>query len=65
MLRKAKAGHVTGGACFGYRNVEIIGTDGQRSHVEREIVPAEAEIIRLIFRLSPEVGGLLVAASRR
>ena len=23
MLRKAKAGHVAGGACFGYRNIEI------------------------------------------
>ena len=37
MIRKARAGHVTGGACFGYRNIEIVGADGQRSHVEREI----------------------------
>src|SRR5262249_48697401 len=48
MVRKAKAGHVTGGACFGYRNVAIVGQDGQRSHVEREIEPAEAEIVRQI-----------------
>ena len=37
MLRKASAGHVTGGACFGYDNVEILGADGKRSHVERAI----------------------------
>jgi DNA invertase Pin-like site-specific DNA recombinase len=34
MVRKAKAGHVTGGSCFGYRNVEIVGVDAKRSHVE-------------------------------
>ncbi len=43
MIRKAKAGHVTGGACFGYRNVEIDGADGQRSHVERAIDATEAD----------------------
>jgi DNA invertase Pin-like site-specific DNA recombinase len=37
MLRKAKAGHVTGGRVFGYNNAEIVGTDGRRSHVERRI----------------------------
>ena len=40
MQRKARAGHVTGGWTFGYRNVEIVGVDGRRSHVEREIEPA-------------------------
>ena len=37
MLRKAKAGHVTGGRVFGYDNVtvEVEGPDGSkhRSHV--------------------------------
>jgi DNA invertase Pin-like site-specific DNA recombinase len=37
MLRKARAGHVTGGRVFGYENVEIRGRDGRRSHVERRI----------------------------
>ena len=37
MQRKARAGHVTGGRVFGYDNVEILGPDGQRSHVERRI----------------------------
>ena len=37
MMRKARAGHVTGGRVFGYDNVEILGADGRRSHVERAI----------------------------
>src|SRR5262245_47787281 len=36
MARKARSGHVCGGSCFGYRNVEITGADGQRSHVEHD-----------------------------
>jgi len=56
MLRKAKAGHVTGGSVFGYDNVDIAGTvpDAQgrlkRSHVELCVNDAEAEIVRTIFR---------------
>ena len=50
MLRKAKAGHVTASGCFGYRSLEIVGADGKRSHVEREIEPVQADIIRQIFR---------------
>jgi hypothetical protein len=50
-LRKAKAGHVTGGACFGYVNVDVLGVDGKRSHVERKIREAEAVIVRRIFQL--------------
>ena len=37
MVRKAKAGHVTGGRVFGYDNVEVLMPTGQRSHVERQI----------------------------
>lgn len=57
MLRKAQAGHVTGGKVFGYDNVEVSGTvadaHGQlkRSHVELRINDAEADVIRRIFRL--------------
>ena len=46
MLRKAQAGYVTGGRCFGYRNVR---TD--TGHVTREIDPEEAAVVRRIFEL--------------
>jgi DNA invertase Pin-like site-specific DNA recombinase len=52
MLRKARAGHVTGGRLFGYDNVDVTAADGARSHVERRINEAEAAIIRRIFDLS-------------
>ena len=48
MLRKARAGHVTGGRCFGYDNVRANG------HVERRINAVEAEVVRQIFRLCAE-----------
>jgi site-specific DNA recombinase len=51
MQRKARAGHVTGGRVFGYDNVEITRSDGQRSHVERRINETEAEVVRRIFRM--------------
>jgi DNA invertase Pin-like site-specific DNA recombinase len=55
MLRKARAGHVCGGACFGYRNVEITlpGPDGRqhRQFVRREIEPQQAAVVRRIFEL--------------
>jgi len=59
MHRKALAGHVTGGSVFGYRNRDVyIGMDPHgrplRSHVEREIDPAEAAIVRRIFELSAQ-----------
>ena len=42
----------------GYRNVEIVGIDGKRSHVERTIEPTEADVIRTIFRFSAEGHGM-------
>jgi hypothetical protein len=30
MVRKALSGHVTGGWCYGYRNIDVSGTDGKR-----------------------------------
>jgi len=45
-VRKAKAGHVTGGRVFGYENVRVDG------HVERRILEAEGAIVRRIFERS-------------
>ena len=50
MVRKARAGYVTGGRCFGYDNLAITSPDGRRSHVERRINTSEAEIVRAIFQ---------------
>ncbi len=62
MLRKARAGHVTGGRVFGYSNVEISAVDGSRSHVVRRINQAEAEVIRGIFdRYASGLGFRLIA----
>lgn len=55
MLRKAKAGHVTGGRVFGYQNVEVLGQSveggaaGPRLHVARRIKEDEASVVRQIF----------------
>ncbi len=56
MLRKARAGHVTGGRVFGYDNFEVLGEpDAQgrqhRQRVERRINEAEAAVVRRIFEL--------------
>jgi site-specific DNA recombinase len=58
MVRKARAGHVTGGRVFGYDNLEIVGANGQRSHVERRINDAEAAVVRQIFELCAAGEGL-------
>jgi DNA invertase Pin-like site-specific DNA recombinase len=64
MVRHAKAGHVTGGSLYGYRNVDVCGPDGARSHVERRIVPDEAAVIRQIFKLSAQGYGVKGIAKR-
>jgi site-specific DNA recombinase len=46
LVRKAEAGHVPGGRTFGYDNVRRNG------HVEREINPTEAAVVRRIFDLT-------------
>ncbi len=56
LLRKAKAGHVTGGKVFGYDNREILSAEGRRLHVLRVINPAEAAIVRQVFEMF--AGGL-------
>jgi len=63
MLRKAKAGHVTGGTVFGYDNIEISATlpeaqgRTRRSHVELRINEPEANVVRRIFRLYADGNG--------
>ena len=58
MTRKARAGHVCGGRVFGYDNVEVMGADGRRSHVERSVHPTEAVVIRRIFDLCARGAGV-------
>jgi len=57
MLRKARAGHATGGRVFGYDNVEILGPDGKRSHVVRRINEEEAAVVRRIFEMCADGTG--------
>ena len=51
MLRKARAGHVTGGRVFGYDNVPVLDAAGQQSHVDRRINEREAAVIRAHLRV--------------
>jgi DNA invertase Pin-like site-specific DNA recombinase len=51
MQRKARAGHVCGGAVFGYTNREVLTADGRRSHVEREVNETAAAVIERIYQL--------------
>ena len=63
MMQKAQSGHVTGGWCYGYRNVEVTA-DGRRSHVTREIEPAEAAIVRRTIQLCTEGHGVKAIAKQ-
>ncbi len=64
MLRKAKAGLVTGGHVYGYRNQEVlsdtVGPDGRRTrqHVVRVIDEDQATVVRRIFTMCVEGKGL-------
>src|SRR5262249_35923468 len=49
MLRKARAGHVTGSRIFGYDNVAVTDAEGRRLYVERQINDAQAGVVRRIF----------------
>jgi site-specific DNA recombinase len=64
MLRKARAGHVTGGRTFGYDNVEVVGPGGTRSHVTYCINEAEAAIVRRIFERAAAGDGLKTITKR-
>ena len=59
MVRKAKAGHVTGGVVFGYDNVRLEG-----GPVVRRINEAEAEVVREIFALYASGVGVRGIAKR-
>ena len=62
MSRKARAGHVTGGRVFGYDNVVVMAPNGMRSHVERHINAAEADVVRRIFQRCAEGRGMRAIA---
>jgi DNA invertase Pin-like site-specific DNA recombinase len=64
MQRKARAGHVTGGRVFGYDNVDVVGADGKRSHVERRINEREAAVVRQIFEACAAGTGYTRTAKR-
>ncbi len=56
LRRKAEAGHVTGGKCYGYKNLDVLaepGADGRRTrlYVRREVHPPEAKALRRMFEL--------------
>lgn len=51
LLRRARAGHVANGVCFGYRNVPVLEGE-RRLHSTRVIEPAEAAVVRRIFEMS-------------
>ncbi len=69
MVRKAKAGHVTGGRVFGYDNVPVYGEPDAkgrktRRYVERRINEAEAVVVRQIFERCARGEGLKGTAKR-
>jgi DNA invertase Pin-like site-specific DNA recombinase len=53
MRRKAERGHVAGGIVYGYDNVRV------GDHIECQVNPAEAEVIRRIFHLTADDYGLI------
>jgi DNA invertase Pin-like site-specific DNA recombinase len=66
MLRKARAGHVTGWRVFGYDNVPVTvrgpNDELRRSHTTRRINEAEAAIVRRIFEMARDgIGKALIA----
>jgi site-specific DNA recombinase len=64
MLRKAKSLHVTGGKVYGYDNVEVLGTDGTRQSVTRQVNPKQAAVVRRIFELYAAGTGMFTLAHR-
>jgi DNA invertase Pin-like site-specific DNA recombinase len=63
LLRKARAGHVTGGRVYGYSNVDILGEPDQdgrrrRHHVVRAINEPQAAVVRRMFQMYAEGRGI-------
>ncbi|MDX2265916.1 MAG: recombinase family protein [Hyphomicrobiales bacterium] len=46
---RVEQGKAGGGLCYGYRAIRKIGVDGEPTRGEREIVAAEADVVRRIF----------------
>src|SRR5436309_2530940 len=64
MVRKARAGYVTGNRTFGYDNVVVTSPEGQRLHVARRVNADEAAVIRRIYELCASGLGLTRIAKR-
>jgi site-specific DNA recombinase len=70
MLKKASLGHVCGGRCYGYDNVEIVSSvldaygRPKRDHVERKINEQQADVVRQIFRLCAAGKGMVSIAKQ-
>ena len=64
MVKKAKAGQVTGGKVYGYDNVDVFSDyataqdDPKRLHVIRRINKHQAEVIKRVFELYAQRQGL-------
>lgn len=69
---QARHGHVTGGVVYGYDNVKMKGDrpfdpaqhpgDVRHDYVVRRVNPAEAEVVRGMFRMSADGFGLMAIA---
>ncbi len=64
LKERAEAGWATSRPAFGYRHREVLGPDGKRHHVEREVNPDEAPTVRRVFELWAGGVGLLALARR-
>jgi site-specific DNA recombinase len=70
MLKKASLGHVCGGRCYGYDNVEIVSSvldaygRPKRDYVERKINEQQADVVRQIFRLCAAGKGMVSIAKQ-
>jgi DNA invertase Pin-like site-specific DNA recombinase len=58
LQERGERGWVTGGSVFGYRNVRVEG------HVERQVVPDEARVIKTIFEMFAAGDGPRLIAHR-
>lgn len=67
LARKAAAGHVAGGKCYGYRNVHVFegpGTSGRKLRTEYAIHEEQAEVVRRIYQLFADGEGYRSIACR-
>ena len=68
--KRASLGHVCGGRCYGYDNVEIVSSvldaygRPKRDHVERKINEQQADVVWQIFRLCAAGKGMVSIAKQ-